>query len=344
MLQSTVCSLLYFLKEWCIDLDDVDAAGFRSRIDALSEAFRSDQSAKGLDRAFAREREFIIEFIDQQKRCVREREAELTSIIELLRSSLAGMIGESQEFNGQMYERNVRMEQISTLNDLRLVRQGLSEEISRMKKAIREKQENDRKRAEKLSEQVDVLRGDLEKAVETSMTDALTGAHNRLAFDDQMSNWVDRYHAVGKPLSLLMCDIDDFKKINDTYGHQVGDLVLATFVRECRKLVRQEDFLARYGGEEFSIILPNTALKVAIKRARKICETFSSNRYVVEGDSIYRTVKFTVSMGVSELRRNDNVQQFIRRADEALYLAKRTGKNRVASEQDVEAENRRRAA
>jgi len=123
-----------------------------------------------------------------------------------------------------------------------------------------------------------------------------------------------------------MLDIDNFKRINDTYGHDVGDLVLKSLAETIKGILRKNDYIIRYGGEEFLILLPNATIDRAIKVAEKIRREIE-NKKIKIGD---KEIKFTVSLGVSEIYTSDrSLQNAIKRADEKLYKAKKKGKNRV---------------
>jgi diguanylate cyclase (GGDEF)-like protein len=121
-------------------------------------------------------------------------------------------------------------------------------------------------------------------------------------------------------------DLDQFKNINDSYGHAVGDEVLKAFTANCQELLRENDVLGRVGGEEFSIILPETEQEGALIAAERFRQT-SADLKVCADD---QTVRFTVSIGVTSLRKNDGgIDAILKRADEALYLAKNGGRNKV---------------
>ncbi len=132
--------------------------------------------------------------------------------------------------------------------------------------------------------------------------------------------------------SILLLDIDNFKRINDTFGHPIGDRVLVSLVKKCEELTRPDDFLARYGGEEFAVVMIAVSLKNAVRRAKQICKIISGTCYTVDDTETRPDLSVTVSIGVSASRNGDTAASVVQRADEALYEAKRRGKNRVASE------------
>ena len=138
-----------------------------------------------------------------------------------------------------------------------------------------------------------------------------------------MAQEIERVERYNRSLSVVLFDVDNFKKINDTYGHDIGDSVLRRVTRLIRENTRNVDTLARYGGEEFVIILPETDLKGAMAAAERI-------RRVIEKASFDKVGHVTISAGVSVFAERDNEMSIIKKADRGLYVAKREGRNRVS--------------
>ena len=151
--------------------------------------------------------------------------------------------------------------------------------------------------------------------------DQKTELYNNIFFKDVFALELDKAKR-GKALSLIIVDIDFFKKINDSYGHIVADKILEKVARVLEKEVRKYDIVARFGGEEFFIMLPSTALE----RAKKIAERL---RKAVLKDNFLRKYHITTSLGISEYKKMDNFEKISKRADKALYRAKETGRNKV---------------
>jgi len=160
-----------------------------------------------------------------------------------------------------------------------------------------------------------------------SITDSLTGLLNRRYFQERLAEEIERFKRHKLPFSLVMIDIDDFKKLNDTYGHMVGDEALVMTARAIRKSIRAIDVAARYGGEEFTVILPQTPKRHAKTQALRIGDTVGQTVIrSVTGDTLH----LTVSLGVASFPDDaDHLEDLLRRADQAMYEAKRLGKNRV---------------
>jgi diguanylate cyclase len=335
VLQQVSGSLIFFLREFAMDIAEIETDGFKNRLDQIAENFQQERTVYDLKDAFSDHKLFILNFIGRQKDHLREKEAELMNIIELLRNGMTAMIGDTQDFNAKIYDQNVRMEAITQLDDIRKIKESLKTEVHQMKQIIQEKQASDSRRIESLSKEVTVLRSSLEKVKDASMVDAMTGAYNRMTFDARMQWVVQRSEIVWNPTSLMMCDLDNFKLINDTYGHIMGDRVLKCFVQECKTMFRSDDFVARYGGEEFAVLLPGINLRKALKRARSFCKLLAAKQFLIDPSQPDERIRFTVSIGVSELRKGDSGDAFVDRADKALYQAKRTGKSRAVSEKEV---------
>jgi diguanylate cyclase (GGDEF)-like protein len=168
--------------------------------------------------------------------------------------------------------------------------------------------------------------------IEESAKDPLTHLLTRRLFDKIMMNKLDISKATGREFSLMMCDLDHFKNINDTYGHAIGDVVLKHFSGVLEQTLRKSDYIFRFGGEEFMILLPTTSKEEALLLGQKICDTTSSEEVMVEEIS----VRYTVSIGVISVLigstvpiHQDTIDQFVTQVDEKLYLAKERGRNRV---------------
>lgn len=161
-----------------------------------------------------------------------------------------------------------------------------------------------------------------------STTDYLTGVLNRRAFESQLEAEINRSKRESVPLGLILCDIDNFKIINDTYGHQIGDMVLKKVAMLLLRKRRSYDFIGRYGGEEFVLCLPGAKNEEVLKIAERLRLVVEKHQIPVPG---FHHVNVSASFGVAALKPDDeeDLQSLIRRADEALYQAKAAGKNCV---------------
>jgi len=160
---------------------------------------------------------------------------------------------------------------------------------------------------------------------ELASTDRLTNAWNRRRFEETIEGETHRSARYGHPLSMLMIDVDHFKRINDEHGHREGDRVLVEVSSLVRAIMRKSDSLTRWGGEEFIVLMPNTSLGRAQATARRICDTIAA----AELDGIGR---MTVSIGVAEYLPAETTDEWLERADQAMYRAKQAGRNRVEAD------------
>ncbi len=172
------------------------------------------------------------------------------------------------------------------------------------------------------------LRDNAQKSIEMAITDALTGLHNRRYMETHLAALVDQAAARGKPIAVLILDIDFFKSINDSYGHDAGDDVLREFALRIRKAIRNIDLACRYGGEEFVIVMPETDMAVATMVAERIRRRIASEPFAIQQG--VRKLEVTISIGIAAIGASgDTAAAILKRADCALYRAKRDGRNRV---------------
>jgi diguanylate cyclase (GGDEF)-like protein len=160
-----------------------------------------------------------------------------------------------------------------------------------------------------------------------SQTDALTGLDNRRHLEERIDEMFEHAKRLNEPFSIVMCDLDRFKSVNDSYGHQAGDAVLKQFARILRHEVREIDRAGRYGGEEFMLLLPGTVLDAAVTFAERVRKQVEQHTFTFDGTSIQRTASFGVSAWPHP--RITHCDGLVRAADDALYVAKETGRNRV---------------
>jgi two-component system, cell cycle response regulator len=160
-----------------------------------------------------------------------------------------------------------------------------------------------------------------------ALTDALTGMHNRRYFDDAVNEYLEQFRRIDKPVGLMILDLDHFKKVNDTYGHDVGDEVLRQIARCLQEFTRYHDVVARLGGEEFAIVAPNMNKEGLFKLADRIRNAVSSLN--IRSGNVH--LRVTMSIGLAIWDHRETAEDLYKRADMQLYQAKRTGRNRVCA-------------
>ena len=180
-------------------------------------------------------------------------------------------------------------------------------------------------RIESLEKEASVIRASYMEHKEKAYTDTLTQLPNRLAYEKRSLQEYARWHRYGNPLALAVCDLDFFKKINDTYGHAAGDKVLSKVGEIFNKTLRGTDFSCRFGGEEFLILLPETNTEDAKLAMEKLRSKIEESPFHFRGER----VQVTVSIGLSQFVQGDSLDQVFARADQAVYEAKDSGRNRI---------------
>ncbi len=198
-----------------------------------------------------------------------------------------------------------------------------AELIARTRSQIRRKRYQDR------------LRMSYQMSIAMAVTDSLTGLHNRRYLTGHLDNLVGRANAGGKPTSLMMLDIDFFKKVNDTFGHAAGDDVLKEFANRLRRGLRGIDLAGRFGGEEFVVAMPDTDAEAAQMVAERLRKFIAEEPFPIQNGA--QRLAVTASIGVTTSRPPDKAKDMLERADQALYAAKHAGRNRVVADVPVPA-------
>jgi diguanylate cyclase len=264
---------------------------------------------------------------------VQERD-ELKKIISILGDSISSLLTSSGEFDSGLEECISRLQQAHSLTEVQEIRNLLLEQTLSLQERTRRmasEMHQARVQVDDANRKIESLKKQMEKIKKEVVIDPLTRAYNRRALDERLGQELQAFQRYGQPVSMVMVDIDHFKKINDNYGHRTGDGVLRILSEVMKKEIREVDFLARYGGEEFVIILPHIVYALALEVAGRICTKVAASRFAFKGEPF--TV--TISAGVGTLREKDTIESFINRVDQALYQAKRQGRNRVVGAEDL---------
>ncbi|MBF0309730.1 MAG: diguanylate cyclase [Magnetococcales bacterium] len=224
-----------------------------------------------------------------------------------------------------------RLQGSATIEDLQTLRAVLMSEAHALKnqtESVNRQLAETQTRLHETRQRLESMEEELDKTRRESMTDPLTRVANRRALDQILEREVARGNRYRLAMAMVLIDLDHFKKVNDTYGHPVGDKVLSTVADRMSKLLRKCDFLARFGGEEFAILLPETTVEDAITTAEKLRQEVASLRFRTTS----RVLQVTASFGICGLGPDtDTIEEFIKGADEALYQAKAQGRNRVVA-------------
>ena len=266
--------------------------------------------------------------------CAEKDENELRKFREDLQQALRTILKEVTELTGQTEEyesfvsRSVNLlPEEASIHEIKNVVGEIIDKtktLGRFGKSIQHK-------LKETTEALEELKRDFEQVKTEVFEDFLTGIPNRKAFDTRLTLCIGEAMSDHRDLSLLLIDIDNFKRFNDEFGHLVGDEVLKFVARKIRDIIKGRDFLARFGGEEFAVILPQTPLAGAAAVAESIRSFFAATplRAVTAAKELGIVA---VSVGVARYRPGESLEELIHRSDQALYAAKKTGKNRVATE------------
>jgi two-component system cell cycle response regulator len=181
----------------------------------------------------------------------------------------------------------------------------------------------------RLKRYAEELRSHVQAAMELAVVDPLTGLNNRRYLESHLVSLLDQAARTGRPLSAMIVDIDHFKRVNDSFGHDCGDEVLKIFAARVKRAVRGADLMCRFGGEEFVVVMPDTKLSIARIVGERIREAVASAPFPIEQGA--RAIPVTVSIGVAASGLGDTPDALFKRADRALYLSKNSGRNRVTA-------------
>ncbi|HEY7459812.1 MAG TPA: GGDEF domain-containing protein [Xanthobacteraceae bacterium] len=253
--------------------------------------------------------------------------------IEQVMTMIDAAIGQSTDFSQSLAGAQQQIISSSDRDQLRFI----VETLVRATKEVEQANQSLQKRLVDSREEISVLQENLETVRNESLTDPLTTLANRKFFEESIKQFVDEANGNDMPLSVILTDIDHFKKFNDTYGHLTGDQVLRLVAIALKQNVKGHDVAARYGGEEYVVLLPKTALMAAVTVADHI-------RRAVMGKELMRRStgetlgRVTISLGVAAWRKGDTVATLLERADGCLYAAKRAGRNCVVAETALEPE------
>lgn len=255
-----------------------------------------------------------------------ESDRQVHSEIGKVVQQLHGMAEVSGNFRTVLAKANEELPHMLKASQVQLVISYLMIENDNMRRHTSELRSN----LEQSQRQIERLKSNLAKAEEQGLSDGLTGLRNRRGFDITLAAEVANARSGGKPLSLILADIDHFKMVNDRYGHQTGDEVLKWFAKVLSNNMKGRDTVCRYGGEEFAIILPQTTAENAVTLASQIRQQLEAQLWTKPG-APNTNLRITASFGVAQLDKSESSGGLIQRADGKLYECKQTGRNRVAA-------------
>ena len=305
----------------------IDDHWLNGQIDMVREIVATPMNTRTINEAEKRLKEVIFKQSQLKHSLTEAREA--------LKQMLAGFIDHLAEFADSTSDYHdkieVCVEKISKADDISQLEDVLSEVIKETRiiqvnaQRSRDELRTSKQRVDEAEKRINELQGELDKASTMVRHDQLTGALNRKGLEETFNNELARSQRRKSTLCVAMLDIDNFKKLNDSLGHDAGDAALIHLVTVIREALRPQDTLARFGGEEFIIILPETPLEDAQKTIIRLQRELTKRFFLHENEKVL----ITFSAGVTDFRSGDTQVTVTKRADEAMYTAKKTGKNRV---------------
>jgi diguanylate cyclase len=323
--------LLAVISNTTIESDALKTAEFRTKLETyrkrLEQSPDGDPSTAELANDCLR---LCQDYLSRARAYLLDRERELAEVIDIMLVALRKLAGDGKAFNIRLKSSSDRINRLTEIEDIRELKRRINQEVRDLDQIVTEKQIQDELQHAKLAKHIDVLKANLTQSSQMALIDPVTRIANRVAFDQAFERWIVAHLENQKPFVIAIFDIDDFKQINETHGHQVGDRVLFCFAEWLVKCVHSNDFLARYGGEEFVIMFADAGLTEAEGALSALLANVSHCNYAYKKGDQDCTVAFTASCGLAEFTLDESGEDLFRRADEALFVAKRTGKNRVA--------------
>ncbi|MBP9905320.1 MAG: diguanylate cyclase [Rhodoferax sp.] len=325
-IKNVLLKLLHLIIENISHLS-LDDGWLKGQVDALMEVCVPPLTLRRLDDVEQRLKDVIFKQTEAKTRSVQAQE-EMRQMLATFVERLAAMSETTGSFHQKLEESARLIEQARSITDIAPVLKdvvGATRNMANDSQTARSELLNMRKRAEVTEAELSKLHQELDRVSSLARHDPLTGALNRQGLEEAINREVSTVRRQETPLCVALLDIDNFKKLNDTLGHDTGDTALAHLASVAREVMRPQDTLARYGGEEFVILLPDTPLERGIEAMTRLQRELTK-RFFLAGTE---KVLITFSAGVAQLANQETGVDAIKRADQAMYLAKRAGKNRV---------------
>ncbi len=305
----------------------LDESWLKGQTDALREAAQPPLTLRRLDDVERRLKDVIFKQKDAKGRAL-EAQEELRQMLATFIARLSQMTESSSSYQGKMEESMRQLEQARKIEEIAPVLKEVisaTRHMSTESAGVRDELRAMREKTQATEAELVKLHRELDRVSAQARHDTLTGALNRQGLDEALNREVSTVKRKDTPLSVALLDIDNFKKLNDSKGHEAGDAALAHLATVARECMRPQDTLARYGGEEFVILLPDTPLDRGIEAMTRLQRELTRRFFLAGNEKIL----ITFSAGVAQLAAGESGADAIRRADQAMYLAKRAGKNRV---------------
>jgi len=301
----------------------------KGQIDALVSATTPPLTLRRLDDVQARLKDVIFKQSEAKAR-TQEAQEQMKQMLAAFIERLGRMTEHSSAYQGTIENCSRQLESAQTLVDIAPVLQeaiqatrAMSIDTLHMRDELREMRE----RTQQADEALRRLQEELDRASSQARHDPLTGALNRKGLDEALQREIARARRQGTAMCVSLLDLDNFKKLNDSLGHDTGDAALVHLAQVARTTMRPQDSLARYGGEEFLVVLPDTDQAKGVEVMKRLQRELTKQFFLKDNEKVL----ITFSAGVAQVGADEETTEAIKRADQAMYLAKRSGKNRVVA-------------
>jgi diguanylate cyclase len=330
-------TLLYLIDVYNKHLIDIDSHPIRRVRESLDDYSKELVNTEKVEDTLFRFRQYFSSYRVAEYTYLRKTFEDFKGIIWNFVEQLSDEAVLEQLEDKEMHSSLQQLKEAVEADSIDVLRLKSREFIHRYVDHQSRREERRNKRMKTVKKNLSTVKKQLIEADRSMRVDHLTQAYNRRSFDEQLKQQSQLFQISKAPVSMIIMDIDFFKKINDTYGHDIGDFVLKECVRTLQEIfTRDHDFVARIGGEEFAVILPEHALEHAIKRAEDVLAKVRKEVFI-HGEM---ELRFTVSMGIAQLAEGESTDQWLKRADMALYESKQGGRNRYTVSKPGPALNR----
>lgn len=322
-----LATLLFLLDSYGKNLIETDTSPVRRVREALDEFSKELLQHKddNFEKTCFRLRQFFSSHRIEEYTYVQKSFDEFRKIIWEFVDHLSEDMSAEQKEDTHLSENVEKLREAVESNSIELLKTESKDFINSYVKIQHKKEERKAHRISNVKKNLNSVKKQLVDANNSLKLDHLTKAFNRRSFDEQLKQHWNMFQITKQPISMIMLDIDFFKRVNDTYGHAIGDLVLVECVKMLKELFpRDVDSVSRIGGEEFAVLLPDYQIEHAIKKAEAAGQKIRTETILAKDVRI----NFTVSMGIAQLIEGESFEQWMKRADLALYESKKSGRDR----------------
>lgn len=305
----------------------IDDRWLHGQAEALVAATAQPLTLRRLDDVQRRLKDVIFKQTEAKGRMV-EAQEQMKAMLATFIERLSAMAQASSGYQDKMEHYAEQIAKASSLQEITPVLKevvGATRSMALDSRVVRDELTDLRERTERKQAEMARLQEELDRVSAQARHDPLTGSLNRKGLDEVIEREIARARRTETPLCVALLDVDNFKQINDRLGHDTGDAALVHLASVVREVMRPQDMLARYGGEEFVVVLPDTALPQGVEAMQRLQRELTTRFFLRNNEKIL----ITFSAGVAQLAATETGTEAIRRADQGMYLAKRSGKNRV---------------